>query len=104
MATEETSNKRRFPGLLDLAILGVGLAAVAVYLGRGRIGGEVALFTVLGVDALWLAARFLQHRATAPEVAPRTAPLGDPSLEASPVVRFIAMGDGVTLLRSTILD
>ncbi len=49
---------------LDALVLGTGLAALVVYLVRGRIGGGFYLSVVLGLDLLWLLLRVALLRAS----------------------------------------
>ncbi len=53
---------RRWPGIDGFVLTFLALIVLAVYLGRGALGGEVRVAIVLGVDALWLALTWLARR------------------------------------------
>ncbi len=54
MPPERPPHRRSWPGWDGALLLAVALAALAVYLGRGRLGGDLRLLMVLALDLAWL--------------------------------------------------
>ena len=77
--------RARWPGRDGVALLIFGMLLVGVWLGRGRLGGEVRLGVALGVDLLWLGGTWLLRQP--PRVA---APAGHRPLAVIPTKDNIA--------------
>jgi hypothetical protein len=64
--TESTqTTPRSWPGWDGWGLIALSLALVAVYFGRGQLGGGERLVAVLGVNALWLAGTWWARRRSA---------------------------------------
>jgi predicted LPLAT superfamily acyltransferase len=55
MLVEPPRPRRPWPGWDGALLIALGVAIVAVYLGRGQLGGEHRLLLALGLDVAWLA-------------------------------------------------
>lgn len=53
---------KRWPGWDGAAVLAIAVGAVAIYLGRGRLGGEWQLGVVLALDAVYLGVTWWSRR------------------------------------------
>ena len=63
--TETAAKARSWPGWDGWALIALGVACVAVYFGRGQLGGGERLLAVLGVNVLWLGLTWWARRRAA---------------------------------------
>ena len=57
-----TPTPRKWPGWDGALALVIAVAAIAVYLAKGRLGGEWQLGVVLALDAVYLGTTFWSRR------------------------------------------
>ena len=57
-----TTAPRKWPGWDGALVLVIAVAAIAVYLAKGRLGGEWQLGVVLALDAVYLGTTFWSRR------------------------------------------